>query len=37
MPEIITMERGRIRETGTFNELATTDGPFARLAKDSRE
>jgi ABC-type multidrug transport system fused ATPase/permease subunit len=32
--EILVIERGRITQSGTFDELLATDGPFRRLAKD---
>ena len=30
--EILVMERGRITQTGTYDELMATEGPFRRLA-----
>ena len=30
--EILVMERGRITQSGTYDELIAADGPFRRLA-----
>jgi ABC-type multidrug transport system fused ATPase/permease subunit len=32
--EILVIEHGRISQSGTFDDLLATDGPFRRLAKD---
>ncbi len=34
--EILVVEHGRITQSGRFDELLATDGPFRRLAKDLR-
>ncbi len=34
--EILVIEHGRISQSGTFDELLASDGPFRRLAKDMK-